>query len=444
LLSKIFRATSAAVVAALAVSLSLAQQPLSATDKLNRDRAHVMLRDAYENLKKHYYDTKYHGLDLDARYKEHDAAIARSTSLGEGFSVVAEFLDGLNDSHTFFEPPARSYRLDYGFRVQMYGDKPLIARVRPGTDAESKVKPGDEVLSWNGLKVNRDQMWKINYLFNSLAPQKTSMLSLRDPSGQFRDVVVQPTTHQLKRVLDLSGDRGDSDRWELIRENENLDHYVRQRGVEFEGAMIWKMPEFDMTDDQVDRMFATVRKYPALILDLRDNHGGLVATLERMVANVFDRDVKIADRIGRKELKPQLAKTRGGNNVFSGKLIVLVDSNSASAAELFARVVQLEKRGVVLGDVSSGHVMESRGYSQSQGADTKIFYSFSVTDADLVMADGKSLEHSGVTPDELIVPTALDIAEGKDPVLARAAELAGVKTTPAAAGKLFPFEWMKL
>jgi C-terminal processing protease CtpA/Prc len=325
----------------------------------------------------------------------------------------------------------------------MYGDKAFIVRVRPGTDAETKVNPGDEVLSWNGLKVNRKTLWKVNYLFNRLALQKTSLLSLRDPSGQTRDVTIQPVTHQLKRVLDLTGGNGGADTWQLIRDEENFDHTVRQRAVEFEGGLIWKMPEFDMTDDQVDRMFAIARKYPALVLDLRENPGGLIVTLERTLGNLFDHDVKIADRVGRKELKPQIAKTRG-SNAFSGRLYVLVDSSSASCAELFARVIQLDKRGVVVGDVSSGSVMEALHYAESQGTDTRIFYSFSVTDADLRMKDGKSLEHNGVVPDEPVVPEALDLAKGRDPALARAAQLAGIKISPTIAGKLFPFEWLKL
>jgi len=48
------------------------------------------------------------------------------------------------------------------------------------------------------------------------------------------------------------------------------------------------------------------------------------------------------------------------------------------------------------------------------------------------MTDGGRLEGVGVLPDELILPTASDLAAGRDPVLARALTLAG---TPLGAGE---------
>jgi hypothetical protein len=78
-----------------------------------------------------------------------------------------------------------------------------------------------------------------------------------------------------------------------------------------------------------------------------------------------------------------------------------------------------------LGDMSSGNM---------------VFYGASITDADLIMTDGKSLEHNGVAPDELILPTASDLADKRDPVLARAAAIVGVELAPEKAGTLFPLE----
>lgn len=135
-----------------------------------------------------------------------------------------------------------------------------------------------------------------------------------------------------------------------------------------------------------------------------------------------------------------IAKTRGDGG-FKGKLVVLVDSESASCSEWLARVVQLEKRGVVLGDRTSGKVMRSRFYKHEMGLDTVVVYGTSVTDADVVLSDGNSLEGAGVTPNLVLLPKAADLRAHQDPVLSGAASLLGVKLDPVEAGKLFPFKW---
>lgn len=429
-----------AALLALLGGATSAQQKMNGADM---DRARGMLRDARDAVKKYYYDPKYHNIDLEARYQQYDQRIKAASGLNEGMRMVAAFLSGLKDSHTFFEPPMRPYRLDPGFRMELFGDNAFISRVRPGTDAESKVHPGDEVIGYDTYSVNRGDFEDLTYTFGSLMPQMKTQLDLRDPDGNAREVIVDSKMQQGKKVWDFTAEGGGDDVWQYIRNEENEDHVVRHRYVEMGDIVVWKMPEFFLDDDGVDHMFGIVRKHKTLILDLRGNPGGAVATLERMVGSVFDHDVKISDRVGRKQLKPQLAKTVGGR-AFAGKIIILVDSQSASAAELFARVMQLENRGVVIGDRTSGSVMEAQGHGYSQGADTVITYGFSITEADLIMKDGKSLEHVGVMPDEVILPTGHDLATGADPVMARAVELAGGKLDPAQAGKLFPYEWLPL
>jgi len=60
------------------------------------------------------------------------------------------------------------------------------------------------------------------------------------------------------------------------------------------------------------------------------------------------------------------------------------------------------------------------------------------------MTDGKSLEHVGVTPDEVVVPSPYDLSAGRDPAMARAAALAGANLSPEDAAKVFPIQWLPL
>ena len=85
----------------------------------------------------------------------------------------------------------------------------------------------------------------------------------------------------------------------------------------------------------------------------------------------------------------------------------------------------------------------SRFFPLESGIGNILPFGASVTVGDLIMTDGKSLEKIGVTPDEIMLPSGRDLATTKDPVLAKAAKLAGVNITPEEAGKYFPFEWPK-
>ena len=413
-------------------------QQLSGQD---RGRAEDIMKQVASDVRKHYYDPKFHGLDFEAKVAETKEKISKAPSWNVAMSHIAGMLDALNDSHTFFMPPTHVGRTDYGFQYQIIGDRAFIIRVKPGSDAQAQgVHPGDELLGLNNFPVNRTTLWRLQYAFNVLRPQPSMSLILQDPAGTQRKVDAAAKIRAGKKTLDVTGEGAANDLWELIRESQGEAHLMRARSVDYGDAlMVLKLPEFDFSVDGVEKMFAAARKHQALIVDLRGNPGGSTETLRALVGGMFDKEVKIADQVSRKESKPMVSKSMG--NRFTGKLIVLVDSTSASASELFARVMQLEKRGTVIGDRSEGAVMESRHYSEQMGADTVLFYGVSVTESDLIMTDGKSLEHIGVVPDEMALPTAQDLASGRDPVLAHAAELLGVKITPEDAGKAFPYEW---
>lgn len=417
---------------------SHSQQPPSSLD---RERGRMMLGTIKEDLKKSYYDPSFHGMDLDVRFKAADEKIKQAQSLGQIFGIIGQVLTELEDSHTFFVPPGRTQRTEYGWQMQIIGNKCFVVAVKPGSDAEAKgLKEGDEVYSIDGVGPIRENMWKLTYMYHALRPRPGVHLVIIKPEGKQQDLDVMAEVQKGKQIVDLTSG---TDIWNLVRESENESRLHRQRYLDSgDDLLIWKMPEFDLLRDKVDDFVDKFKKKKGLILDLRGNHGGYEETLLRLLGNFFDHDVKVGDLKRRKESKPLIAKTRG-SQVFLGKLVVLIDSESGSAAELFARVVQLEKRGTVIGDRSSGAVMRAKEYPHQLGIDTVVAYGVSITDADIIMSDGLSLEHVGVTPDEIKLPAGVDLAAKRDPVLAYAASLLGITITPDKAGSFFPIEWRK-
>src|SRR5262245_41779413 len=408
----------------------------------DRDAGREMLKMIRLDIEKHYYDSHFHGIELTERFNTAEARIKNAKSNGEIFGVIAQVLLDFDDSHLFCLPPARVARVEYGWQMQAIGDKCYIVAVKPGSDAEAKgLKPGDLILSIDGFTPTREVLWKIQYYYYTLRPRAGMRLSVQSPGGTPRQLDVLAKIEQGKKQIDLSNWANDIPK--LIIEAQNEARLNRDRFYETGDVIVWKMPGFDIYDeDELNRIMDRVKKHNALVLDLRGNGGGLVVMLKRLLGYFFEQDSKVAEMKYRKEVKPETATSKGQNG-FKGKLIVLVDSRSASASEIFSRVIQLEKRGVIIGDRSAGAVMQSIQQGHQVGMETVSFYGASVTNADVIMKDGKSLEHQGVIPDELLLPTAADLAANRDPVLARAAELVNLKLDPDSAGKLFPIEWRK-
>lgn len=428
-------------IAALAVIFCAFVPSVRAQEKVqdkDRDRGLTMLRRIKNELKKNYYDPKFHGMDIEARFKTAEDKIKVDTSVGQIFGTIAQVLIEFDDSHTFFLPPSRAYTTDYGWTMQIVGDRCFVSTVEKGSDAEAKgVKPGDEVVEAGGYKLDRTNLWKFLYLYNGLRPQQHIHAILRSPNGDERELDLLAKRKDGKRITDLTNY---NEYMDMVRRSQREDDIGRDRYASFaDELLIWKMNEFDLTESQVDNAMEKVRKHKALILDLRGNGGGWVTTIQRLLANLVDHDVKIGDEVSRKETKPLLAKTRG-EKAYKGKLMILVDSRSGSASEVLARTIQLEKRGTVIGDRTAGAVMESRRFSDQVGLDVVVFYGASITVSDLIMSDGKSLEKVGVIPDEVRLPSAEDLASGRDAVMSYAASLFGVKLDPVEAGKLFPIE----
>ena len=401
----------------------------------------MMLKQAHDEVAKNYYDPTFHGVDFEKAYQQFDGRLNTATSVNETFRIIAAFLSSLHDSHTFFNPPARQNHSSMGFFVEAIGDGCFVTRVRPGSDAAAKLHVGDRVLATNGFKVVPGKLLDMQYMFNVLAPARTETLDLLSPTGEQRRETVEAIVVQGKPILDLTSGN-DGDYWKLVRGDEEEAHLNRERIFSNNGVAIWKLPSFHVPPGVIASVFNKVMKGKTLIIDVRGSSGGYVDTLKEVLGRLFDHDVKLDDRVSRKEKKPEMAKAHGP--AYMGNVIVLIDNDSASAAELLARVIQLEKRGKVLGDKSAGAVMEALHYDEQVGGDYAVFYGFSITSANLLMTDGKSLEGTGVVPDEVMLPTAQDLFDGKDAVLAHAAELAEMKLDPVAAGKLFPFEWPSL
>jgi C-terminal processing protease CtpA/Prc len=412
---------------------------------LSNEQALHMLDQIESDIREYYFDPSLGGTDLSKAFSEARTQIAAAHSQDEALIQIAGAVDAMRDSHTRFVPPERPYTVDSGFAFKAIGDSACyVTAVRPGSDAEAKgLKPGDQIISINNVRLARQDINTIRFGYR-VFPQSGFHLNVRSPAESPKSLVVltkvipgqlQITNADVRAWVRSHPSQSDRER-SLRQGNESKFFQIDKK------ILFWKLPSFAIDPHDLDDQVRRSHSFEYLVLDLRGNTGGRTDALRGFLGEFFDHDVTFASEQRRKDTTPMVAKTHGKSG-FQGKLIVLIDSDTASAAEIFTRTIQLEKRGTVLGDLSSGRVMESQRFVHAVPLDQENVtdYGATVTVARLVMSDGKSLEGVGVMPDERIIPTPEDLASGRDPVLARAATLAGVDISPEKAGTLFPFQW---
>lgn len=406
-------------------------------DKADRERAVNMVEAIEGIIRDSYYDPRFQGIDLDEHFAKVRERLETAESYGQTFAIIAQSLLDFHDSHTYFLPPTLTTTFDYGWRMQAVGDRCYVVGVEPASDAAAKgLRPGDQLLKLQLTTPTRATMWRTKYQFYSLYPQPVVRVVVRSPAGAQREIIVEAKITKRPPVIELGPQHF----------NRPITIYgdtvkVERESVRIREVALWKLPSFEFPAADVDHLVdgATLHA-SSLILDLRGNSGGYIDTLERLASRLFLRDVTLGERIGRKAMAPIVARTK---RPFTGRLLVLVDSDTSSAAEILARAVQLEGRGIVIGDRTAGRVMQSHLVPVPIPADrgAVMLFFVSVTDADVFMKDEKSLEHVGVTPDALRLPAPEDLAAGRDPVLAYAASLLGVNLDPQSAGAMFPIQW---
>ncbi len=104
-----------------------------------------------------------------------------------------------------------------------------------------------------------------------------------------------------------------------------------------------------------------------LVLDLRGNSGGYLNIAIKIADEFLDNRKVIVYTEGLHQSKKELFATSGGR-FLNGKLIVLMDENSASASEILAGAIQDWDRGLIIGRRSYGKGLVQRTVEFKDGS----------------------------------------------------------------------------
>ncbi len=133
----------------------------------------------------------------------------------------------------------------------------------------------------------------------------------------------------------------------------------------------------------------------ALILDLRNNPGGLFTTAIEVVGRFLGKDKLVVYTKGRTEGRKDY-KTKYAGKVCKVPMVVLVNGGTASASEIVAGALQYYKRALIVGEKSFGKGVVQQLFPLPDGSAVKI------TTERYYLPNGKCIDKEGISPDVFV------------------------------------------
>lgn len=189
-----------------------------------------------------------------------------------------------------------------------------------------------------------------------------------------------------------------------------------QRGMDGQDYAVVRILDFTkgVANEVHSAVSALLPRASGVLIDLRGNAGGLV---DEATAVAVDFVVTPSQPVLRVMGAPTRTYVSAQDHlpVYAGPLVILVDSASASGAEVVAGVLQTLGRAVIV-----GHTTEGKGTGQTifSGEELPGPGTLSLTEGYYFLPDGRSPQRTGIQP-EVVLPSR------PGPVVAREADLAG-------------------
>ncbi|WP_087090005.1 carboxy terminal-processing peptidase [Acinetobacter pittii] len=138
------------------------------------------------------------------------------------------------------------------------------------------------------------------------------------------------------------------------------------------------------------------KKVEGIIIDLRNDPGGSLEEVARMLGQVINSGPVVQIRDGNGNVSV-FEDNDGGQQIYTGPLAVLVNLASASASEIYSAAIQDYERGIIIGSTTTG-----KGTAQVQ-LDTLAYGQATLTQRKFYRITGGSTQNKGVVPDIKLV-----------------------------------------
>lgn len=295
------------------------------------------------------------------------------------YGAIKGMLETL-DPHSNFMPPDIYTQLKTdtagkfgGLGIEVWVNKDgVLTVVTPmeGTPAwKVGIKPGDKIIKIDGVNTKGLSIVEATSKIRGEIGTEVKFTVQRDGAAK-------PIEFKMKRVsIDVK-----SVRHELLPGNfgyVRLNHFQEKSGKEVREAI---------------KKMEGKRKLAGLVLDLRNNPGGLLDEAVEVV-NLFIDSGVIVSTIGRNRDEKEVKSAKSGLARLDIPMVTLVNGNSASAAEIVAGALKDHKRSLLVGSRTFGKGSVQTVIPLADDVGLKL------TIARYYTPNGTSIQAKGIEPD---------------------------------------------
>ncbi|WP_288408563.1 carboxy terminal-processing peptidase [Acinetobacter soli] len=318
------------------------------------------------------------------------------------------------DPHSNYYPPIDAIELNRQTTLQLEGigvsirpergneDYTKIETIVEGGPASKsgQIKSGDRII---GVAQDGDKMvdvigWPSSEIVGLIRGKRGTKVTIRvlGPGAQMsqarsvtlvRDVIQEEDAGVRSRTVELTRD-GKKHVFGVIEiPSFYLNYRARRAGTEYRSVS-------EDTNNALKALSA--KNVEGIIIDLRNNPGGSLEEVARMLGQVIKSGPVVQIRDGNGNVSV-FEDNDGGAQTYAGPLAILVNLASASASEIYSAAIQDYERGVVIGSTTTG-----KGTAQVQ-LDSLAYGQATLTQRKFYRVTGGSTQNKGVIPDIKLV-----------------------------------------
>jgi tricorn protease len=386
--------------------------PFRAKMTIQRDKMFAeMFEQSWQALRDHFYDEKLHGTDwnlVKAKYRP----LVQHVALKEDLYVLITLMLGeLNASHLGIHgflgsPEETTADLGLLYDETYRGPGLRVAEILKRGPADKRglaLKKGNYILSIDGVRLgeNTNLSQQLNDKIGETVVLEVADTPTPDPKNPKAVRKVEITATNRGTIHDLMYERWvENNAREVDRLSQGKIGYIHIPNMEDDGL-----------DRFVRALYSDNFDKEAIVLDVRYNGGG------------FTHD-QVLNYLGAKE-HTYFQHRHGGQGLvlraydrkWTKPLVLLINNQSYSDAEIFPNAFRTLRLGKLVGQPTGGHVI---GTTSTQLIDGSVLR---LPQTGVFTVNRVNMEKEGVAPDILVEPHPDQLARGEDVQLAKAVEV---------------------